>query len=45
MNEVKGEVRSGCPLGIGPSGKARRVLLLGKEEVEDPAGEDGDMTA
>jgi hypothetical protein len=29
---------------MGPSGRARRVLLIGRVLLEEPAGEEGDMS-
>jgi hypothetical protein len=37
------DFRSGWSCGIGPSGRARRVLLIGRVLLEEPAGEEGDM--
>jgi hypothetical protein len=43
MRDIQWDSRSGWSGGMGPSGRARRVWLVGKEEEEEPAGEQGDM--
>lgn len=43
MQDVVCDLRSGWSDGIGPSGRARRVLLVGREDDEDPVGEEGDI--
>lgn len=43
IKDVVKEVESGWLAGIAPSGNARRALEMGREEDDDPAGDDGDI--